>query len=60
MRDPDTYEPKGVALLPGAISTMGRRNPSVRLFYLDPDTYEVMDYDHYFFDLDANFGEHAL
>jgi hypothetical protein len=33
----------------------GTKNPSVRVFFLDPETFEPIDYIHYY--LDLNDGE---
>ena len=32
------------------------RNPSMRIFYIDPDTYELLDFDNYYLDLDVVSG----
>ena len=36
------------------------RNPSMRIFYIDPDTYELLDFDNYYLDLDVVSGMGAL
>ena len=44
----------GVVITASSMSGGGYKNPSARLFYLDPDTFLPLDYDHYFLNLTAS------
>lgn len=44
-------EPQAIVYVSPSISANGKKNPSMRIYYLDPITFEVLDYDHYFLDL---------
>ena len=34
-----------------AVTTGGHKNPSLRIYFLDPVSFEVLDYDQYYLDL---------
>jgi hypothetical protein len=52
--DPKTGEPKSVVFVAPAFSAGGKKNPSMRVYYLDRNSFELIDYDHYYLDLTPN------
>lgn len=43
-----------------AITAGDTKNPAMRVYYLDPATFSVIDYDQYYFDLTLVTGESVL
>ena len=54
--DPEDGIAKSVAYVGGTANPQTNNNPNGRLFYLDPDTFEVLDYKHYYIDVGEEFG----
>lgn len=50
--DPKDGIAKGMQYVSGTANTYSFVNPSARLFYLDPVTFQVLDYDHYILDIE--------
>ena len=55
MVDPVTDEAQSVQLQGPTSNTYSDINPGLRMFYLDANTFDLLDYDQYFFYL----GNHA-
>jgi sphingomyelin phosphodiesterase len=49
--DPEDGVAKGISYVGGTTNPLTNNNPQARMFYLDPDTFEVLDYEHYILDL---------
>ncbi len=47
--DPETGEAQSAELSGPTANTFSNINPGVRLFYMDPETLDLLDYDQYFF-----------
>lgn len=43
--------PKSVVYVSPSMTSNGKKNPSMRIFYLDPDSFDVLDYEQYFLDI---------
>ena len=52
---PETGEPMSVWMVTAAV-TCTPNNPSARVFYLDPDTFETVDYETYYLDIATAMG----
>ena len=50
--DPVDGQAKAIEYLSGTANSYTFANPSARIFYLDPVTFQVLDYDHYILDID--------
>jgi sphingomyelin phosphodiesterase len=57
VRDFETGEARGVQLSSPSMTSYTDINPSYRVIYLDPDTFEPLDSDTYHLDLNADAGK---
>jgi hypothetical protein len=61
VRDFETGEARGVQLSSPSLTSYTDINPSYRVIYLDPDTFEPIDWETYQLDLNIDAGEmHAM
>ena len=60
VRDIETGETKGAQISSAAGGTRTNRNPSFRVFYLDPVTYDVLDSDVYRINMTSHLGDLGL
>ena len=49
--DPEDGVAKSVAFACGTANPQTNINPNGRIYYMDPDTYELLDYEHFHIDL---------
>ena len=45
-------EAQNMIYVTGSLTTYTNANPTVTMFYLDPVTFEVLDYEHYYNNID--------
>ena len=54
---PETGEPSSVSNVAAAVgSSHGNNNPSARVYYMDPDTFETVDFEDYHLDIATAMG----
>lgn len=56
--DPTTGEADHVVVVNPSMDSHGTKNPSARVFYLNPENFMPIDYDHFY--LDLNDGQYRV